>query len=197
MDYSFFVRPLCTIDNNLVLKLLSWALSYDDYAPHNAFSESQTLLSHRCSTNRSSELDELLLVLDKFFPVESYSGADLNKLLPGDSILEHSDIGSTDPIVPFASAHRHKIHIPLVSEKVQAYHRRSLLTQKVFNDMSIGKAYVYNDYVHHGFDNLGTQTRIHLVLAYDDFDWSLKHKMYDDLHIFGSQRYEYLGKKKS
>ena len=190
MDYPFFVREICDVPFDLIEELKGY-IETADFIRHDYFGKEQNIMSNHQAQKPSPLMERVIDLVSFQFDRKKYCGADINKLPPGEKIIEHSDIGSMATGVAWNTSHRHKIHFPLQAPiECFTWHRRTQEAPSHSFYMRPGKAYLYNDYALHGFWNKGKETRIHLIISFEDHDWSLKHKMLDQMKLVGTQKYE-------
>lgn len=181
MDYPFYIREVAVLTEQERADI-QYVQGLQTFSQHPAFG--QSLLSSRRTHLPGSLLTRLANIVG--LPESAYSGNEFNLLKAGCKIAEHSDIGSQDAQVAWATAHRHKLHIVCSTNPgCYTYHRRGLGDVKVQAHMEEWKVYLYNDYVLHSVENNGISDRVHLLVSFWDKDWQGKHSM--------MQRYGYRG----
>ena len=180
MDYPFFVKPIANIPEGLVTRLADLAVQ-QDYTGHPHFSKSQPVRAYIGTRDFSCPLGRLVQAeLLPLIPMDTKTVDmwEVNKLNPGDSIREHSDIASQNGAQGSKVVKSHKIHIPLITNlQVRFGHRRTKELPLSNTSMPVGKAYAYNNYVWHDVHNGGLTARYQMTIRFWDPDWADRAKL--------------------
>lgn len=182
MDYPFFAWRVADFDTALLDRIERWAEQVNwqnasGFDPRHGLTQQEN--SPGWTEIRTSVIEQLTKKLGNVNVVD----VNINRLLPGGFIAEHTDLmsyGSGVQDYSWVPLKTHTLHVPITTNtKAVSRHRRSRNNKYVTTShLERGGVYLYNNVAWHSVHNEGTEARTHFFIKVrDDELFSVKNRL--------------------
>ena len=182
MDYNFYLYRVGRVEPSLFKRLAEYVTTVD-YSQNNTYWD---MTRHTgvdgiiFPRGQSCPLiDELLnnSALSELFEKHQFICYEIDRLHANGQIAEHTDTST----IKERAALTHRVHIPITGSGSYSFRRGTSDCHLL--KMELGSIYVFNNTVIHSVSNYEADTRINLMLSFDDPALKSKVRIYNKFNI--------------